>query len=79
MKSSMILLLTNSKTMKWVGHVARYGEKRNAQSVLVGNLEGKKDHLEKPRLGSEHNITIKHKEIESEGVDWSYLAEGRDK
>jgi hypothetical protein len=45
MKSSVILLLTNSKMMKWTGNVLRHEYKRNANSVLVGKLE-KKDNLE---------------------------------
>jgi len=54
--------------------VTRNGEKGNAHSVLVGKLEEKRQ-LGRHRLKSEDNIKIKHKEIESEGVDWSYLAE----
>jgi hypothetical protein len=27
--------------MRWAGHVARMGEKRNAYRILVGKLEGK--------------------------------------
>jgi hypothetical protein len=65
--------------MKWAGQGARYGEKRNAQRVLVGKNKKKKRPLGKPRLGSENNTEIKHKGIESEGVDWSYLAQGRGK
>jgi hypothetical protein len=29
------------RKMKWAGHVARMGEKRNAYRILVGNLEEK--------------------------------------
>jgi hypothetical protein len=29
------------KAMRWVGHVARMGEKRNAHRLLVGEPEGK--------------------------------------
>jgi hypothetical protein len=28
--------------MRWAGHIARIGEKRNAYSLLVGKPEGKK-------------------------------------
>jgi hypothetical protein len=78
MKSSMIILLTKSRTMKRAGHVARYGENRNARRVLVGKLKEKRP-FGRPRLRSENNIKIGYKEIVSEGVDWSYLAEVRDK
>jgi hypothetical protein len=30
------------KRMRWVGHVARMGEKRNAYRLLVGKPEGKR-------------------------------------
>jgi hypothetical protein len=62
MKSTKILPLTNSKTMKWAGHVARHGDKRKAHSVLMGKLEEKRQ-LGRHRLKSEDNIKIKHKEI----------------
>jgi hypothetical protein len=31
-----------SKRMRWAGHVARMGEKRNAYRILVGKPEGKR-------------------------------------
>jgi hypothetical protein len=34
--------MINSRRMRWAGHVARMGEKRNAYRVLVGNPEGKR-------------------------------------
>jgi hypothetical protein len=34
--------------MRWAGHVARMGEKRNAYRILVGNPEGKRP-LGRPR------------------------------
>jgi hypothetical protein len=30
-----------SRRMRWAGHVARMGEKRNAYRILVGKPEGK--------------------------------------
>jgi hypothetical protein len=35
--------------MRWAGHLARMGEKRNAYSILVGKPEGKKETTEKPK------------------------------
>jgi hypothetical protein len=32
---------TNLRRMRWAGHVARMGEKRNAYRILVGKPEGK--------------------------------------
>jgi hypothetical protein len=37
-----------AKRMKWVGHIARMGEKRNAYRLLLGKPEGKKP-LGRPR------------------------------
>jgi hypothetical protein len=31
-----------SRRMRWAGHVARMGEKRNANRILVGKSEGKR-------------------------------------
>jgi hypothetical protein len=39
---------TKSWWMRWAGHVARIGEKRNAYRILVGKPEGKRP-LGKPR------------------------------
>jgi hypothetical protein len=33
--------MTKSRRMKWAGHVARMGSKRNAYEILVGKPEGK--------------------------------------
>jgi hypothetical protein len=33
--------MNKSRKMRWAGHVARMGEKRNAYRILVGMPEGK--------------------------------------
>jgi hypothetical protein len=33
--------MTESRKIKWAGHVAQKGEKRNAYKILVGKPEGK--------------------------------------
>jgi hypothetical protein len=33
--------VVKSRRMRWAGHVARMGEDRNVQRVLVGKPEGK--------------------------------------
>jgi len=38
--ASRFALLTKSKSMRWVGHVALVGTKRNAWRVVVGKPEG---------------------------------------
>jgi hypothetical protein len=37
-----IIRITKSRRMRWAGHVARMGKKRNAYSILVGKPEGKR-------------------------------------
>jgi hypothetical protein len=41
--------------MRWTGHVARMGEKRNAYRILVGNPDGKRL-LGRPRRRWVNNI-----------------------
>jgi hypothetical protein len=43
-----IIIIIKSRRMKWAGHVARRGEKRNAYRLLVGKPEGKRP-LGRPR------------------------------
>jgi hypothetical protein len=38
------------RRMRWAGHVARMGEKRNAYRILVGKPEGRRP-LGRPRCG----------------------------
>jgi hypothetical protein len=38
--SPSIIRIIKSRKMRWAGHVARMGEKRNAYRLLVGKLEG---------------------------------------
>jgi hypothetical protein len=40
--SPSIIRIIKSRRMRWVGHVARMGEKRNAYRILVGTPEGKR-------------------------------------
>jgi hypothetical protein len=51
---SMIRIIT-SRRMRWTGHVARMGEKRNAYIFFVGKPERKRP-LERPRRRWEDNI-----------------------
>jgi hypothetical protein len=58
--------------MRWVGHVAQTGEKRNVYRLLVRKPEGKRP-LERLRCRWIDNIKIDLLEIGSEccGLDWS--------
>jgi hypothetical protein len=55
--SSNIIRVIKSRKMKWVGHAARMGEKRNAYRVLAGKPEGKRPHA-RPRRRWEENIKL---------------------
>jgi hypothetical protein len=46
--SPNIVRVTKSRRMRWVGHVARKGERRGVYRVLVGKPEGKRS-LGRPR------------------------------
>jgi hypothetical protein len=39
--SPNIIRMIKSRRMRWIGHVVRMGEKRNAYRILVGKPEGK--------------------------------------
>jgi hypothetical protein len=62
--------------MRWVGHVAHI-EMRNVYSIFVGKPEGKRP-LGRPRRRWEDNIRMDLREIGWEGVDWIFLAQGRE-
>jgi hypothetical protein len=66
-----------SRRMRWAGHVARMGEKRNAYSVLVGKPEERRP-LGRPRRRWVDNIKMYLREIGWDGVDWVDLAQDRD-
>jgi hypothetical protein len=46
--SSSIIRIIKARRMRWAGHVARMGEKRNAYRLLVGKPEGRRP-LGRPR------------------------------
>jgi hypothetical protein len=54
--------------MKWAGHVARIGEKRNAYRILVGKPEGKRP-LGRKRHRCVDNIKMDLREIGWYGFD----------
>jgi hypothetical protein len=60
------------RNMKWTGHVARMGEKRNACRILVGKRGGKRP-LGRPRHRWVDNIKMDLGDMELGwyGLDWS--------
>jgi hypothetical protein len=75
--SPNIIRMIKSRRMKWAGHVARMGEKRNAYRILVEKPEGRRP-LERPRRRWVDNIKIDLREIGWDDVDWFDLAQERD-
>jgi hypothetical protein len=69
--SPSIIRMIKSRRIRWVGHVARMGEKRNAYRILVGKPEGKRL-LRRPRRRWEDNIRIGLKR-DRIGVVWTGL------
>ena len=55
--SPNIVRVIKSRRMRWVGHVARIGEKRRVYSVLVEKREGRRP-LGRPRRRRVDNIRM---------------------
>jgi hypothetical protein len=62
--------------MRWAGHVARMGEKRNLCGLLVGKPEGKRP-LGRPRRRWIDNIKIDILEIGLNVVNWIGMVQDR--
>jgi len=63
--------------MRWVGHVARMGERRDVYRFLVGKPQGKRP-LGRPRRRWEDNIKMDLQEVGCGSMDWLKLAQDRD-
>ena len=72
-----IVRVIKSRRMRWVGHVARIGERRGEYRGLVGKPEGKRP-LRKTRRRREDNIKMDLQEVVCWGTDWIELAQDRD-
>jgi hypothetical protein len=72
--SPSIIRIIKSRRMRWAGHEARMGEKRNAYRLLVG-----KSPLGRPGCRWVDNIKMDLLEIGWGAVDWIGLAQDRDK
>jgi hypothetical protein len=71
--SPSIIRIIKSRRIRWAGHVARMGEKRNVYRLLVGKPEGKRP-LARPRRRWIDNIKMELLEIGVNVVDWIGLA-----
>jgi hypothetical protein len=78
--SPSIIRIIKSRRMRWVGHVARMGEKRNAYRLLIigGKARGKETNR-KTRRRCVDNIRMDLGEVGWGDVDWIGLAKDRDK
>ncbi|KAJ4451952.1 hypothetical protein ANN_03436 [Periplaneta americana] len=65
-----------SRRLRWVGHVARMDESRNAYRMLVGRPEGKRP-LAGPRRRWEDNIKMDLREVGYDDRDWINFAQDR--
>jgi hypothetical protein len=64
--------------MRWAGHVARMGEKRNAYKLLVGKAEGTRPRG-RPRRRWVNDIRMHLGEVGWGDVDWIGLAQDRNR
>ena len=71
-----IVRVVKSRIMRWAGHVARMGEERGVQRVLLGKPEGKRP-LGRPRHRWEDNIKMGFQEVGRGCGDWMELAQDR--
>ena len=67
-----------SRRMRWVGHLARLGERRGLYRGLVGKPEGKRS-LGRTRHRWEDNIKMDLQEVGCGRMDWIELAQDRDR
>jgi hypothetical protein len=76
--SPSIIRIIKSRRMRWAGHVARRGEKRNVYRLLMGKPKGKRP-LGRPRRRWVDNFKMDLLEIGWGCVNWVGLAQDRDK
>ena len=70
--SSDIFRVIKSRRMRWVGHVARMGERKDVCRILVGKSECNKP-LGRPRHRWEDNIKMYLQEVGCGIMDWTEL------
>jgi hypothetical protein len=68
--------MIKSRRMRWAGHVARLGEKRNTYMILVVKPEGNRP-LGRPRSRWKDNSKMDLREIGWCSMDWIHLSSRR--
>ena len=76
--SPNIVRVIITTSIRWAGHVARIGERRGVNRVLVGKPERKRP-LRSPRHRWEDNIKTDLQEVGCGGMDWIELIHDRDR
>jgi len=76
--SPNIVRVITSRRMRWVGHVARMGERKGVYRVLVRKPEGKRS-LGRLRRRWQDNIKMDLQEVGCGAMDWIELAQDRDR
>jgi hypothetical protein len=76
--SQSIIRMIKSRRMRWMGHVARMGPKRNAYRLLVGKPE-KKRPLGRPKRRWMDDTKMDLGEVGWSDVDWIGLAQDRNR
>ena len=76
--SPNIVRVIKSRRIRWAGHVARMGEERGEYRVLVGKPEVKRS-LGRPRRRWVDNIRMDLQEVGCGYVDWTGVAQNRDR
>ena len=71
------MLIIKSRRIRWAGHVARMGERRGLDTVLVGKPEGKRP-LGRHTRRWENNIKVDLQEVGYGSMEWIELAHYRD-
>jgi hypothetical protein len=71
--SPIIIRIIKSRRMKWAGHVARMGEKRNAYRLFVRKPEGKRP------IGRPRRRRIDYIKMDFVEIELGCVAQNRDK
>jgi hypothetical protein len=76
--SPNIIRQIKSRRMRWAGYVACMGQERNVYKVLIGMPEGKRT-LGRSRRRWKDRIRMDLREIGWGSVEWTHLAQDRDR